>query len=402
LSALSAELKLTPLPPVAHGDDIEYSAMLELPGVKNEKLWFRVPARYSQFVDSQCCDPFVVGALFLAMEQRSNIAVSGRVSPSLIGNLVEFQNAWSCWLPNVYTRIEIKAESEEETPCSPERGRAEISAFTGGVDSTFTVYRHVLFIKDRQKRNIEAGLLVHGFDVPLSERVAFENVARKSREVLDSIGLPLITVSTNVRQLGSAINADASWNYTHGAALASVMLLFQRGFSTGLIPATYSVNQLHLPWGSNPITDRFLGTTHFKVVHDAPHWMRFGKIQALTNWPIGYDNLRVCYDEPYYGNCCRCLKCIMTLVLLKVAGAPLPSSFPEDVSEKTIFAMKDIPPHEQNGVEALANLLRSAGTFKILALALQRRVNSSRRRLRWTQSLAKFKAKLQGMPGIQG
>jgi len=47
--------------------------------------------------------------------------------------------------------------------------------------------------------------------------------------------------------------------------------------------------------------------------------------------------LRVCYENPgSHLNCCRCDKCIRTILSFRVAGVPLPPAFAKDVSNRQV------------------------------------------------------------------
>ena len=165
------------------------------------------------------CDPFVLPAVFLAMQRKANLVVHGQVSPSLLKNLAEFQTAWASWRPGVYTPVEISADEERECQLGPERG--VLAAFSGGMDSTFTVWRHHNGLAGRQSLKIQAGLMLHGFDIPLNQPEAFARAAHKARLLLDSLGIKLITLVTNLKK------SEVNFNDAHPALLASCMMLFQ-------------------------------------------------------------------------------------------------------------------------------------------------------------------------------
>jgi len=131
-------------------------------------LWYQVPNEDSSLLNSSL-DPFVVGTIFRAMIQSTDFVVHGQVSPSLLQNLTEFQAAWTCWNPKRYKEIEIIAQVEQEQPQAQLSDRA-ISTFSGGVDSCFTVFRHRKGLCGRLRRNLQACLMVHGFDIPLDQK----------------------------------------------------------------------------------------------------------------------------------------------------------------------------------------------------------------------------------------
>jgi predicted PP-loop superfamily ATPase len=74
------------------------------------------------------------------MRHKTDVLVSDEVSPSLLDNLQEFRSIWHLWYPDLYAAIDIQAEVENEQPKA--KTSAVLVAFSGGVDSSFLVWRH--------------------------------------------------------------------------------------------------------------------------------------------------------------------------------------------------------------------------------------------------------------------
>ena len=141
------------------------SVIIEYPDQSRHCLWYSVPESSNSLITTSC-DSFVIASIFTAMSQSTDLIVHGQVSPSLLRNLTEFQAVWACWRPQRYKQIEISAEVEQEQSRVESEEKA-IAAFSGGVDSCFTVLRHRRNLCGRLQRNLQAGLMVHGFDIPL-------------------------------------------------------------------------------------------------------------------------------------------------------------------------------------------------------------------------------------------
>lgn len=312
------------------GGWVTASATLDGGDGKRDLLWYRLPTKHGACL-TKSCEPFVVGLLFLAMERGKPLRVHGRVSPFLLRNLEDFQTAWTSWRPYHYSRVEILADEETDLPPGAE-GRPALVAFSGGVDSAFTAYRHVRGVGTRFPRKLRAALMVHGLDVPLDEPETFERALERSRRMTDSLGLQLIPMATNFREL------TPEWTHSFGTALASSMMLLSRGYSEGLVGLgiTYD-NYVHLPEGSNALTDALLSHERFRIIPDAGGFHRADKIRALLDWPEFLENLRVCWRGPQKDrNCCVCEKCIRNILTFRVLGQTLPPSFPRDVSDRQI------------------------------------------------------------------
>ncbi len=305
------------------------SVTIEAPDQARHQLWYRLPAHYSSLI-TPSCDPFVVATLLLAMRWSAPIKVHGQVSPSLLQNLEEFQAAWSAWEPDSYHPIEINADMEQEQPPADSLDKA-IVAFSGGVDSCFTVFRHRTGRCGRWQRNLQAALMVHGFDIPLEARQEFTNAAEKARALLATVGVDLIPMATNFRQL------PLDWEDAFGTAVGSCLMLLQSGYRTGLIASSFPYQALSLPYGSNPITDWMLSSNAFKIVHDAAAFPRLEKMREIVNWPEALSSLRVCWQGSQGDrNCGRCEKCVRTILNFRILGVGLPECFEEDITDDQI------------------------------------------------------------------
>jgi hypothetical protein len=306
--------------------------------------WYRLPAGWREAI-TESCDPFVLAALFTAMQTPADLQVHGTVSPSLLKNLEEFQAIWHAWLPARYQPVEILADAEQEAGSAA--GSPACMTFSGGLDSSFTAWRHRTGHAGYQTEDLQAGVILHGFDIPIKSEKAFEHAHERSRLMLDSLGMETIPMANNLRGLGGDY-ADC-----HAAILASCLSLLQRRFSVGLIansrPNSVLLNPWGLPYGSNSLTDRFLSSNAFTIQHDGAGYSRFDKAQALSGWPEAMSNLRVCLGRDPLArvrNCCKCEKCIRNILTFRVLGLGLPACFERDVSNQQILRMSyDNPMH---------------------------------------------------------
>jgi hypothetical protein len=246
-------------------------------------------------------------------------------------NLCEFQKIWSCWLPNRYSCVDIIVDSEKEE-IGQGSSHDAISTFSGGVDSCNTVYYHkTLSNHDRQKENICAGLIIHGFDIPLSSVDTFTSASKNSKSILESIDVELITIATNFRELG------LSWHDSHGSGLASSLSLFSNKFTRGLIPSGEPYHALANYWGSHPLTDRLLSSDNFQIIHDGAQFTRIQKIKNIIEWSEALNHLRVCWEGKHLDrNCGKCEKCIRTILDFRAINQKLPPCFEENISNRDI------------------------------------------------------------------
>lgn len=318
------------LEPNFRNNSLRLSAILEIAAREPFKIWFEIPDEFSEYV-SESAEPFVLGAIFSAMGMGGKLHVHGHVSQSLLRNLSEFQAAWHNWLPNRYKTVQITADDTRELPIE-RTGGLSISAFTGGVDSCYTIYRHRKLVSGAAKRTIEAGLLIHGFDIPLEQEESFSRAASAAQQSLSAIDTKLITMKSNL------FNPD--WENTHGAMLAACLMTLQGRYEEGLIASSYAYTQFHGAWGSNPITDHLLSSRNFPITHDGSGTYRGEKLEAISQWEEGFNNLRVCFSNNERDkNCGVCPKCVMTLILCRSRKLSVPRSFPRDFTTQDILSL---------------------------------------------------------------
>jgi hypothetical protein len=237
-------------------------------------------------------------------------------------NLAEFQRIWRQW--RYHNVIDIVAETVPDGDMS--EGPAIVS-FSGGVDSAYTVY----CLAEKEPPDQTAALMVHGFDIPLRDREGFDRAADRSRRMLDSLGVPLILMQSNIRCLANR------WGTYFGSAVAAALTVLSGGFRRGLIAGTGTDFLSLIPWGSTPLTDPLLGSRGFPLVHDGGSSTRLDKVRRLCDWPEALENLRFCLQRnPPDGNCGRCMKCILTALEFRCAGVE-PRCFAQPVTDDMII-----------------------------------------------------------------
>jgi hypothetical protein len=309
------------------------SVAIETPGAGRKVLWYSIPERQEAML-ARNADPFVAGLIYLIMESGHDVQVHGEVSPSLLRNLEEFQAAWVAWVPGLGCAA-IRADREAEAAPSGPREDAVV-AFSGGVDSCFTAFRQVRAAGPRIPYRPTAGVMVHGFDIPLGQPEMFASAVARSRALLSSLGLELIPMATNYRELVK------EWSHSFGAAVASCLMLFSGRFRAGLIGQGFTYSEFCiLHEGSNPLTDQLLSTDSFKVVPDGTAFDRASKIFAMRDWDEFLRHLRVCWEGPDKDrNCCKCEKCVRNILTFRALGLGLPACFDHDIEDQQISTLR--------------------------------------------------------------
>lgn len=314
------------------------SATLKSPIGELHELWFTLPPQWEPAVTTWA-DPFVVGFLFQAMHLGKTVRVHGAVSPSLLANLQLASQIWHSIYPDLYQPLDFVADQEREQPVAVDDD-VGVTCFSGGVDSCYTVWRHHCQSIGRRSRRLAAGIIVQGFaDLPLGEDAFFEQACENSRNVLSSIGLETIAMSCNAREL--PMPGRHSWRHAHGTALGACLSLFSGRFRFGLIANSIPYICAGMDYGSNPIYERLMSSRSFELADDGGEVRRLAKIRELIAWPEAQARLHVCNARSQHNlNCCRCEKCLRTMLAFRIYQKDTPACFHLPLTEARIRELK--------------------------------------------------------------
>jgi hypothetical protein len=309
-------------PACVDGDQIEFGCRLHEAGGTRRRIWFRFPAATASTLTRRA-DPFVIATFIYAMKRIDCLRVHGPISEGLVPNLAEFESAYAAFhgLPRRGpVQIVTSGSFADQRPTPRRRG---LTAFSGGVDSCFSVFRHSTISDLRPKRPIAAALIMHGFDIPLGQPEVFARAAERARKLTDDAGIKLFSGATNLRIL------PEPWEDTFATGVAAALSFFQPAFAFGLIPSFQEWTRARLDHGSNPVTDPLLSSESFGIVHDGAGYSRIEKLRQLTRWPAALQHLRVCWEGPQLDrNCGQCEKCLRTILMLKLCGVTESPAFP--------------------------------------------------------------------------
>jgi hypothetical protein len=294
---------------------------------EGDLLWYELPIQ--EIPDEGDAETFMIAVIMMAMQERRTLRVHGTISRQLLGNLTEYRDAWCLWLPQTYHPIEFEVDHvEEDGPLRP----GAVCAFSGGLDGTFSIWRHARGLAGHRSQTIVHGVMIHGFDIPLDDQEGFSVAFERGALTLRSLGVPLRPLRTNFREV-----VRTNWEDVHGTALVAALGCFKASVGTGIVGSGWyyrnllppSETERHGAWGSNPVTDHLLSGGAFRILHDGADHTRREKIRALTAWPEGSNNLRVCWAGSDKGrNCGRCEKCVRTMLAFRLNDLSIPDCFP--------------------------------------------------------------------------
>ncbi|MFC1878658.1 hypothetical protein ACFLZW_01970 [Chloroflexota bacterium] len=299
--------------------EIRCSARLEmdkpLPNLPQE-LWYRFPEKYAADISTRA-EAFAPTALLVAMYAAEDLVIRGPISPLLAYNLFEYRNIYHSWRPKIFKMVDIQYDCLEKAPASVQPAAAA-TAFSGGVDSFYTLWAHLPGNQPIPQARVTHGLFVHGLDLRLDDPNNFQAAAIHYQALFEDMGLELILASTNAYQFSEF---RINWTLFDGPPLVGAASLLSPLLGRFYIPSGMPSYLKLIPQGSSPLTDHLLSTETLDIIHHGASISRYEKTLAVVNWPVTYNSLRVCSDkQKMFGlkNCAVCQKCYRTMTLLEI------------------------------------------------------------------------------------
>lgn len=278
-------------------------------GERTTNVWFRTESPLTPNADAA-----LATAVMPAMRHGGRLRMSDPVSPRLLRGQREFQamqRGWSLDWPftEALEEVEVEAPTRELHASAP-KGRAA-AFFSGGVDSWGIVL---------ENPDLTDLIFVRGFDLTHEgpqARLADE-VESRLREAAGELGLPLLVVTTNLREMS---DPELPWDVFYGCAAAAVAHFLAPLFDRVLI-AGDSDYAVQVSFGANRLVDQLLSNEELEIVDAGGRSSRQQRLERLVESPPACHSLRVCWETPDLTyNCGRCRKCVTTMVGLEALGA---------------------------------------------------------------------------------
>jgi hypothetical protein len=277
----------------------------------------------------------LLAVLPIAMHEMTDLHAEFEVDSTLLDGLEHYQEVWHSWRPDVFKKkIKITTEGERSRSADLRPSSAAVVAFSCGLDSTFTLSRHLMKDAGRAGRNIQTAVMVHGFDMPLEANDGFETLAQNGLTVCRDLGVDFLTVKTNWRRL------IKNWEMTFGVGLTSVLHQFSKSHDVALIATEESYENSPPVWGNNFWMDRFFSSGRLRIESDGGAYDRIERARYVGRQRQLMPYVRVCYAGPRNGqNCGTCPKCILTKLNFLAAGVAEPWPFPHGLTAEQIDKM---------------------------------------------------------------
>jgi len=282
-----------------------------------EYLWYRVPDRFAEYISPQS-DAFLVPGLLAGMYFGEDIEVRGVVSPRLAYRLAEYQFVLNFRMPEAVRQVDIKFAQLGIPPLRPKGVGA---TFSGGVDSLFTLWKHIPENQPNSNYRITHALFMMGFDIRYKDKEKYQFLFSRYQQALAAINIDLIPLETN---LVSIIIPRMVYAHFYGPVLAGSAHFFGGLFERFFIASSRNYYQLK-KWtsSSDPLSDPLLSSDTLDILHHGAAYSRADKIKEISGWDFAHDNLRVCFSknsDPHILNCSRCEKCTRTMIPIYALG----------------------------------------------------------------------------------
>ncbi|MGB9668928.1 MAG: hypothetical protein ACPL0B_00950 [Anaerolineales bacterium] len=302
-----------------HNDEIILFAKIEYDHQNHslpEKFWFSFPKDYAPFL-TKFSDPFAVALIQTSQYLGENLEIRGSTSERLAYGLQQYGMIFHLWNPKWFDPPRLKFEKISQE--KPSEQRIVATAFSGGVDSFYTLMHHLPQWQPLPSYQVSAGLLIHGMEIRFFEAQKYELIYSVYKEMFNQLGLDLLRAKMNGYLFWEH---RLRWEYVHGAPLVATALCLSNKISRFYIPATHSYDYL-LHNGTSPITDHWLSTELVDIIHHGSQQSRMGKIEEIAHWEYPQRYLRVCTDvihQEGINNCSKCNKCLRTMLMLDQFG----------------------------------------------------------------------------------
>jgi hypothetical protein len=277
-------------------------------------VWFEVPARLAPHLTTRL-DPFACALFLVAQRLGERLVLEGPVDEQLADGVAECMPLMAHWNPATYAPTGLVASERVRAP--EIQGLPAATAFSGGVDSLYTLRRRLPGREDSVPPIVTRAVFVHGFDIPVTDHANYAKCLRVYGRELAPLGVEVVPIRTSIRLL----RPRTPWDDVHNPCLAAVAHLLEGVWSLFLVPSSHTSETGFELNGSHPFLHLMLSGTSIQVRTDGlDHGWR-EKTRLVIGWEVAHRSLRVCYKEnDGVMNCGRCNKCLRRMMQIKTLG----------------------------------------------------------------------------------
>ncbi len=310
--------------------------------------------------------PEALGTAFLipALLRGARLALDAPLCPRWCSNVAQLLRTFHRW----WGTPELPPAADVAPPAPVGAATGTALCFSGGVDSFYTLLC--------SGQSIEWLATVHGFDIPLGDVARMSALSTSLREISLHLGVKPVVIRTNLRE--HPLVREASWERTHGGALAAIGHLLDGSIGRLLISSSIPLDSRREWWGSHWKTDALWSSSRLAVVNFGADARRVEKLRAIARQPLVQRHLRVCWENrTLSSNCSHCEKCLSAMLVLVELG--LLDRFPVFEGADHLIERLDALPSMRHLRRSFVEMARSERLPPELARAVRDLIRRTRR-----------------------
>lgn len=291
-----------------------------------EWIFFSVPTEQAGWIRPEP-NAFMVGTAMAAMwNGEPRMEIEGGVDPQLNARLSMALRLMSHWHKSPLRPVVVLAPAVAHP--LPDVAQSTTALFlSGGVDSLAALYWNTRQYPMGDPRRVGVAFFVHGLDVGDPNKRdrpdVWELGIRKLSALCQELGVELVTIKVNLRNLAKSWQFYAKWQFA--SLLSAIAHTASSRIHRCIITPDNVLEYIEHPHGSHPWLNSYFGADFLEIITgDMEQFSRLERIRLLTQWPGALDSLRVCWDTGAipngHLNCGRCAKCIRTMLEFLVCG----------------------------------------------------------------------------------
>jgi hypothetical protein len=281
-----------------------------------EEYYIEVEKKWGKYFVTESADAFVLAFIELALENQADLVFSIPMSEEMKYQIETY------YIPVIINKIPQLYSINLVGPSQKkifESGHAVGTGFSAGVDSFYSVLKHLNCQYDSRKLThlvlAVNGAASTGYSENLDKEWLDEEIKR-FEPLAKELGLDFIWMSSNFTNLQRMIQYNKG-----GSVLVTSVFIYSLNklFGTYYWASGYSADLLNFEdvMFMEPFLVPTISTNSLKFYHSGSETNRIGKVKYISNNRIAQKGLTVC-GQP--DNCGYCFKCLRTMAELYSIG----------------------------------------------------------------------------------
>lgn len=285
-------------------------------GKKETMLWYKFPKQYAPYLTIEVADAVVIGILMYAMERGLGIKSETPISAGLYMKLTKYLMPFLSTINASLKSIQFDMPISENTYNGEHVG----TGVSCGVDSLSTIICHGEEEYVNRYRIDTLTLLNTGYYGAHEDNSSnYKRYLNQSVDFCNEHSYSFFTLDSNISNI-----TEYNFLSAHTYLTCSVILLFQKYFHTYYYSSGYPAYSFKPDFKDPAYYDIFLldciSTESLKFISSCSTMSRVDKTALILNHPTISKHLYVCTGGNPPTNCCKCEKCVRTMLAIESLG----------------------------------------------------------------------------------